>query len=286
MQYLRGHMEYLAKILELVSVALRELRQYYATLKPRSEADEDLKRFLPNPTRRGPEPRLAGLEFRRRISCRVGQEPEVYIPAMWEGLYEGKRVLIKFTERYSVRAHRILAECEAPKAPKLYFAERLLGGVWMVVMEYLEGQDADRKFGDKALPDSVVRDIEEALKLLHGENLVFGDLRRPNIMVNLEHGKYHAKLVDFDFSGRENDIDGENDRVQQIDALDEEGGWSYDCFLRTDLNFPQGMQPCKPMRKQHDREMLKLISCSQPPVSLKQHMDGVDFRSNSNIVNN
>ncbi|KAI0338153.1 hypothetical protein BDW22DRAFT_815872 [Trametopsis cervina] len=190
LQYLRGHVVYIAKILELVSMALEELRQYYAALQPRSEEEQDLMRFIANPTRRGAEPGLAGLKFRRRISSRVGKEPEVDMPAMWEGLYEGKRVLIKFTECYSVRAHRILADCERPKAPKLYFAERLLGGVWMVVMEYLGGQDADRKFGSKALPGSVVGDIEDALKLLHEQNIVFGDLQRQNIMVNVEGGRY------------------------------------------------------------------------------------------------
>ena len=55
-----------------------------------------------------------------------------------------------------------------------------------------------------SLPDSVFADIETAVKLLHAEDLVFGDLRATNIMVVGQTVK-RGMLVNFDWVGKHNE---------------------------------------------------------------------------------
>ncbi|KAK0490450.1 hypothetical protein IW261DRAFT_13590 [Armillaria novae-zelandiae] len=54
-----------------------------------------------------------------------------------------------------------------------------------------------------ALPPNVVGDLERALNILHAEGLVFGDLRRRNIMIIPEDNT--VRLIDFDWAGKENE---------------------------------------------------------------------------------
>ncbi|KDQ10902.1 hypothetical protein BOTBODRAFT_177785 [Botryobasidium botryosum FD-172 SS1] len=158
-----------------------------------------------------------------------------YSPAMWRAKYHGCPARVKSTERHSVCAHELLAGCSPPEAPKLYFAEEIVGGIWMIVMERLKEMDAEDTFPDRAISLS---DVKAALDVLHKEELVFGDLRRPNIMVQLEVDVYRAKPIDFDNSGQE---------VTSGDpiAADEDSKSWYDCFLGP--GFPQGMRPSKPI---------------------------------------
>ena len=45
-------------------------------------------------------------------------------------------------------------------------------------------------------------DVKKAVKILHEANMVFGDLRTPNIMcVSTGTGRMRAMLVDFDWAG-------------------------------------------------------------------------------------
>ncbi|KAF5340739.1 hypothetical protein D9611_007372 [Ephemerocybe angulata] len=48
------------------------------------------------------------------------------------------KAIVKFTEHYSEDMHNILAA--EGYAPKLYYCERVIGGVYMIVMEYVEGE--------------------------------------------------------------------------------------------------------------------------------------------------
>ncbi|KAI0339191.1 hypothetical protein BDW22DRAFT_1431805 [Trametopsis cervina] len=259
-QYIRRHIEHIAKHFDVVRCALHRLRKYYQGVVPRSKEQQDLTRFFPNPTRLDSKPPLADLVYERRIN--FGEEHNEYTCSMWRALYKGQPALVKFAERYSVRAHRILADHEPAMAPKLYFAEKLLGGVWMIVMEFLGGYSAAALFNDDtSLPQSVVADLEVALDLLHRDGIVHGDVRRPNIMLHAEKGEYRAKLVDFDFSGR--DIDGSDDDDGGsviFDNEDEVGSQHYDLLISGDAGFVKGIQPCGRMRMKHDLQMLERIS--------------------------
>lgn len=47
--------------------------------------------------------------------------------------------------------------------------------------------------------EMVSSEVRRALDLLHGNGLVFGDLRPPNVMIN----KLNGKLIDFNWPGEE-----------------------------------------------------------------------------------
>ena len=77
----------------------------------------------------------------------------------------------------------------------------------MVVMDRVEGEMAwaTVEASEKKLPYRIYEDVERAIALLHSGDLVFGDLRTPNIMVvpggsGLDDGP-RGMLVDFDWVG-------------------------------------------------------------------------------------
>ena len=73
-------------------------------------------------------------------------------------------------------------------------------------MDYVEGPTlatAREVIDDKA--ESVARsEVRRALDPLHNAGLVFGDVRSPNVKVNITTGK--VKLIDFDWAGVEGQV--------------------------------------------------------------------------------
>ncbi|EJC97353.1 uncharacterized protein FOMMEDRAFT_163794 [Fomitiporia mediterranea MF3/22] len=68
----------------------------------------------------------------------------------------------------------------------------------MVIMDYVEGTSL--YFTQEELRDreKIYNDVERAVKLLHEQDLVFGDLRVQNIVSRPDGG---AMLIDFDWYG-------------------------------------------------------------------------------------
>ncbi|KAG7085504.1 hypothetical protein E1B28_003065 [Marasmius oreades] len=124
-------------------------------------------------------------------------------------MQDGTIVMVKFTPRYNVEAHSLLAEAEL--APRLLHRTKVVGGWFMIVMEFLpNAQNAFTYLYDHQiqqskpghlLPRSVYLDIREALNILHAINLVFGDVRLQNVMVREDKGSVRGCLVDFDWCG-------------------------------------------------------------------------------------
>ncbi|KAI0054827.1 hypothetical protein BV25DRAFT_1816451, partial [Artomyces pyxidatus] len=118
----------------------------------------------------------------------------------------------KFCESYCADAHRLLAE--AGLAPALHLCTAVVGGFQMVVMDYVEGETAYRRFRkynagkqkyfDCVVPEGIRGDVERAISLLHDAGFVYGGLRRPDILVTSKDGaeKNGAMLIDFDWAGR------------------------------------------------------------------------------------
>jgi predicted Ser/Thr protein kinase len=107
-------------------------------------------------------------------------------------------LVVKFTSRYNARAHEILAE--KGYAPRLYGCFPVCGGLFMIVMDRVYGYSMSVVANSRKLPKSVYEDVEAAVKLLHDENIVFGDLRSLNVMV--VDGK-RAMMIDFDWAGED-----------------------------------------------------------------------------------
>jgi len=106
-----------------------------------------------------------------------------------------KVVLVKFTAKYNEAGHRLLADHDPPLAPILHHCMRVIGGLYMVVMEYMS--NAKTLLGCFAsyplspLPDAGVvrRDLTKALGLLHERNFMFGDLRPLNVLYSPEDSR-------------------------------------------------------------------------------------------------
>ncbi|EUC53734.1 adaptin amino-terminal region protein, partial [Rhizoctonia solani AG-3 Rhs1AP] len=114
-------------------------------------------------------------------------DPNVIRPVFKAITKDNRVVVVKFAQCYNFEAHKLLADHSL--APKLISrdAERVGGGLLMIVMELsgtsLDNYTSNPKF-DLSLFHQVRKDIETALAILHAKNLVFGDLRPPNVLIN------------------------------------------------------------------------------------------------------
>jgi hypothetical protein len=143
-------------------------------------------------------------------------------------------VVVKFVSTYHAQAHRILAEQQL--APTLLYAsmedELMYGGRCMVVMKFIDGSSTSN------LSNTELNLIKQAIELLHSHNLVFGDLRRRNILTRDER----VSIVDFDWCGQD-------------------GKARYPASLNhvAELGWPEEVKPDSIMLKDHDLFMLRLL---------------------------
>jgi serine/threonine protein kinase len=119
---------------------------------------------------------------------------------------------IKFTRRYSEKAHRLLAELG--HAPRLRAVSSLPGGWIMIVMDlsrydplYLLPFPPRSASESKHVVRSKIRDI---VQKLHDNNLVHGDIRDINILVDrktiISKDSCAIHLLDFDWAGTEGEV--------------------------------------------------------------------------------
>ena len=168
---------------------------------------------------------------------------------LYKAKYGDASALVKFCETYSEDAHRLLAKKDL--APELYYYAKLRGGMKMVVMAYdPDTEDAHRAFNGQDLPSSVIEDVRKAISTLHEKNIVFGDLRRPNVLVKRVQseddggGTWRAKLCDFDWT-------------------DKEGLGRYSPRLNTEeIHWAKGVERNGVMEKRHDLVMFELLKTS------------------------
>jgi serine/threonine protein kinase len=156
----------------------------------------------------------------------------------------GQDIVVKFVEHYGERAHHLLSE--EGLAPALLYCgpvcfdknEPSYRLISMVVMEYVDGDTLAVKRGiDERTRQTVRSDVQRALKLLHDQGLVFGDLRRPNVMITKD-GK--VKLIDFNWAG-------------------EDGQAKYPPLISQEIRWPEGVKAMAVIRKEHDLAMLNSL---------------------------
>jgi serine/threonine protein kinase len=129
--------------------------------------------------------------------------------ALFRGTLGTINVVVKFCETSCVEVHRLLADHGF--APTLHYFGSISGGLYMIMMDYVPGSNAHHFREDPAtpLPNQSLEDIKDAVTLLHEHGFVFGDLRRPNIMVvkrrtaTEDQGTIRGMLVDFGWAGRD-----------------------------------------------------------------------------------
>lgn len=228
----------LARIFVVLSQALLSLKRFYQELK--LKPTPDLPRLFPCPTYFSDRMPQTKLTFTARFNYE-GRESDDYRRSLFRGTYGDKEVLIKFCARYGGDGHRIVAEKR--HAPELFFCEQIQGGVTMVIMKFIAGQDAYYRFKNFDLPPSILDDVKSAIEVLHGVGLVFGDLRRPNIIIDKLTGQERALLIDFEWVGQ--------DGQARYPALLNDSGV---------IRWANGVQPHAIMKQEHDLEMINKLN--------------------------
>jgi hypothetical protein len=221
------------KVFEAVARAVKSLRNKKVLL--RSTCPKAARVPLPLPDLSSKF--FGDLEFKSRV---LFEEKANYRRSLFHASYGAKPVLVKFCETYSESAHMILAA--EGLAPAIHYCSQILGGAFMAVMDLVQGRDAYHEFKHRDLPPTVLEDIQLALKTLHDAELVFGDVRRPNIMAvktRNQHGsdEWHARLMDFDWSS----LGGPAMRVNK------------------DIRWARGVEAAHVIEKQHDLDMLEKL---------------------------
>ena len=265
-----AHVLRIARAFKAVKLALADLKHFYEQLHLRPPPAFSIRHLFPWPI---PEPswhgRMPALTFthrmspsgelfltastnQKRASCiyvgtmtmRTGNPESASSPGAAERCVD---VVIKFTASdYNEHSHRLLASVGF--APALHACVPVCGGMKMVVMDRVQGETAWRLEKLNAHPSSTVfEDVQSAIKLLHSEGLVFGDLRLPNIVcvsrasasASGENTRMGAMLVDFDWVGKADEA-------------------RYPAVLNDDLGcWAAGVERGGIMRKEHDLYMLK-----------------------------
>lgn len=114
----------------------------------------------------------------------------------FEDVLEHSKLVVKFTKSYSAAAHEICYDTNQ-SAPRLFGMSTLPGGWKMVVMEYLNAES----FQQISDNNDHHAKLKVALDALHFHNLVHGDVRKCNVLVNDRDAR--VCLYDFDWSGEE-----------------------------------------------------------------------------------
>ncbi|KAF9650802.1 hypothetical protein BDM02DRAFT_3111616 [Thelephora ganbajun] len=118
-----------------------------------------------------------------------------------------------------------------------HFVLAIFSNFTVVVTNFADGKQLFREC-PYTTPGEIPNKFSEALKALHANNLVFGDLI-PNILVTDQH---HVRLVDFDWCGRAR-----------------EGEYPTRTNL-VDIEWPKRVAPGCLLRFEYDNEMLRRLS--------------------------
>ncbi|KAF8335524.1 hypothetical protein F5887DRAFT_989005 [Amanita rubescens] len=223
----------LARVFGALSRCRADLKNYYDRVR-----DLDFPKLsclYPNPTPLDPSKALPQLTYKQFLS-RAGQPTPTLVDlgdattTMYIATHGDEVVVVKFTARYNEVAHRLLAM--AGLAPGLHFCDRVIGDLYMVVMEHVNGKSIWQLQEEKIpLPAIISKEVDKAVHLLHENNIVFGDLRDPNILYDESVGRVF--LVDLDWSGR----DGES---------------RYPATLNLSNTWAEEVLPYSIMHKAHD----------------------------------
>lgn len=224
-----------AAVLRALKESLNALDDYYIALEchPLTKLSP---RFFPFPSSYNVDGRTVDFRYLKPLDS----SDSACVTYLAQTIQDEQPIVVKFAQTYGKEAHRLLAEKNM--APKLHYCGRVgedagYDNLKLVVMEVVQGKTAADIYDDQPLPTDVIKQLRAALAILHSRNLVFGDLRRPNIMIKSDNV---AQLVDFDWSGV-------HDQAR------------YPVHLSRDVEWPEGVGSYRTLQKQHDLDMLKLL---------------------------
>lgn len=217
------------QLFEALSSGLKSLKSFYNTLAPVAQQGPSFPWITHFPDE-------TGRDIQFRYTAALGDSRTVFRAETFES--PPRQMVVKFTRKYHGDAHQLMAA--EGYAPKLYFDASSHpsfprpGDLIMVITEYVPQAPLSLDYlkAYKTLPD--------ALDILHGQGLVFGDLRPQNIIVPAAQPD-QAMLIDFDWCG----MDGED---------------RYPWDINTNgIKWARGVGPGAIMSKTHDWHMLEYI---------------------------
>ncbi|KAF8597082.1 hypothetical protein BDV93DRAFT_479692 [Ceratobasidium sp. AG-I] len=232
---------HLAQVFEAISVSTTSLINYYSSLLSQAYSVDTQLYYPYIRCYSGPAGDIP-FTYKKQLG-----NPNVVRPVFEATLDNGNSVVVKFAEFYNFQAHKLLADKSLAPALLFHSPTPSYGGLWMIVMEFCgEGFDAYFNAHPKlelSAREHVRSQVREALDILHGANLVFGDLRRPNVLVVPgADGKLGVRLVDFDWCGKEG-------QALYPAALNQGEG----------MRWAGGAEKRSVIEKEHDNEMLELL---------------------------
>ncbi|KAK7437614.1 hypothetical protein VKT23_018513 [Stygiomarasmius scandens] len=182
-----------AQLIRALEGTLEELRSFYMQLKPLPQPSDGF--CYPHFDRYSVGHENFQITYLERL-C-----PELPTTAVFKAeardIDSGAtcEVVVKFTYSYGKEGHELLAKCGLAPALKYCEREDSVGGMLVVVMDWV----TDQFFVSRMEDDEVIQSLRTAVKVLHDNGLVFGDLREPNVLVNRQEKT--VKLIDFDWCG-------------------------------------------------------------------------------------
>ncbi|KAG5635474.1 hypothetical protein H0H81_011102 [Sphagnurus paluster] len=230
-----------ARILYALARSLRRLDAFYQSLKIHSEVAIPKKlepRYFPSINAyRGPDNTI--IDFTFIVPLELDPVCTTFMARTKNPASE--LIVVKFVQRYNKEAHELLAA--NGMAPKLRYCDEVgvhdgdpsYGHLRMVVMDFVDGETAEKAL---TFPPAFVQRIRDILTVLHQADYVFGDLRRPNVMITKNT---EVMFIDFDMVGKH-------------------GESTYPIMMSPSIHWPDGVADgLGVMLKEHDLEMLKRL---------------------------
>ena len=231
-----SHLTHIARIFYALKTNLERLKLYYEKVQPTGDFPVG-SRYFPSITAYRHGDKVITFKYVGFLeNC-----PDCITLRARTNTEPTQDIVVKFVDRYGEKAHRLLAaEGLAPKvlffgSPHLEDEQPSYRSISMVVMEFIDGVTLDKAKPslNKETTEIVRFEVEKALKVLHSEGLVFGDLRSPNIMVTKAK---QVKLIDFDWAGVE-------------------GQTKYPFLISQVIDWPEGVKPLAVLQRSHDLVM-------------------------------
>lgn len=179
---------------------------------------------------------IVELEYLERLA--PGYSDKAIFKALAKTPTETATVVVKFTHQYGREGHELLADKTVPPlAPKLRYCERVENvGTLVVIMDFVDGRKLEA-----ILQGRRAGELKRAVKALHEQDLVFGDLRRPNVMIPKDSDG--IMLIDFDWCGKVG-----------------KAHYPLDVFLDSETTeWHEGTRRGGEITKEHDRFMLDYL---------------------------
>jgi hypothetical protein len=232
-----SRLTHLTRVFHCVSLALQELREYYGGLpdtgNPPGRFFPYVTHYLDSSNRR--------IEFSYISKLDKTNDSKAIFLARTQDTNEPKTIVVKFVQSYNSEAHALLQEHGL--APALLYdgsrqsETRFASDRSMIIMDFVRGVDLDLHT-ERPTPPCILKDVRKALQLLHDHDIVFGDLRPPNVMAvqDADGRATGGMLVDFDWCGKH-------------------GEGVYPLCMNQVIKWAAGMEPGETMYKHHDDAM-------------------------------